>query len=364
MPSHEKTIRVLVVDDAPFMRDAISRVLREAVGIELAGTARDGLEAIDQAEKLQPDVITLDFEMPVMDGLTAIKRLRRACGAAVLMVSNPTAESSHDTLRALQLGASDFIATDRSRNHGMMIELESQLIEKVRAIAPDRQGGHDTGHAIPAAPSWPSSDAHRFDLVVVGASTGGPTALESLLTPLPAGWPLPIVIAQHMPGEFTPTMAERLDNLCAVDVIHGESGMLIEPGRTYVMPGGQNMSIESVGASTRLRLRESNKPADWPFKPSVNELFGSAARACRGRALGVVLTGISEDGLAGSRELCAAGGAVLAQDRASSVVYEMPKAVTRAGLTSTSLDPRSLALCLCQLGQPALPLPPRLSESA
>lgn len=357
--SDSQNIRVLVVDDSAFMRSAIGRMIREADGLDLVGSARDGLEGIGLAEKLKPDVVTLDIEMPVMDGLTALKQIRRVCGAAVLMVSSLTTEGSHATLRALQMGAADFIAKGQSQICTSIVEMESELIGKIRAVAPCASEGCDksstrsktTQRATEDTP--PRLRSEQFTLVVVGSSTGGPPALEALLKDLPADFPLPIVIAQHMPSAFTQTLSDRLDGLSKVRVLHAEGQHALQAGHVYVIPGGQNNFVRRRADGAML-LQASNEATTWPYKPSVNLLFSSATAAARGRVLGIMLTGMGEDGLNGSRELRAAGGTLLAQDHASCVVYGMPKAITQAGLTQASLNPELLSVCLKSMTRPAV----------
>jgi len=330
-------IRVLVVDDSAFMRKAISGMFAAEAGFEVVGIARDGLDAVHQAREKKPDVVTLDVEMPKLDGLSALPRIRQVCDAAVIMVSSLTTEGSEAALTALRLGASDMVAKDASQISLSIGNLQQELLGKVRAIA----GNHNS--AAPKPSARPASAVNKlafskFDVLVIGSSTGGPPVLETLLNPLPATFPLPIVVAQHMPLIFTKAMAARLDGASGLHVLHGERGLPLLPGHAFIAPGGQHARIQR-GLNGRLRLDVSDQPAESLYKPSVNELFRSAAAVCKGRTLAIVLTGMGEDGLEGARLLHPAGATILAQDPESCVVYGMPKAVTQAGLIAASLCP-------------------------
>jgi len=342
-------IRILVVDDSSFMRKAIARMVEDASGLEVIGTARDGLEAVKMAEELQPDIVTLDIEMPVMDGLTALKQVLRVCEARVLMVSSLTTAGSDATLRAMKLGAADFIAKGQSQVCTEIFGLESAIIEKIRAIAQQKKPTLRVDVSAESTSDQPMKlRASDFDLIVIGSSTGGPPVLEDLLTPLPAQFPVPIVIAQHMPETFTATLAKRLDARSGLNVLHGEAGMPLQGGQGYILPGGKNTIITGKPHGV-LKLSNMIEHTDWPYKPSVNALFDSAAKVCGSRTLGMMLTGMGEDGLIGSRELKAKRGKLIAQDHDSCVVYGMPKAITQAGLVDASLPPEMMIESLLSL---------------
>lgn len=341
-------IRVLVVDDSAFMRNAIRSMLQKGAEIEVVGVARDGEQAIEEARRLTPDIITLDVEMPKMDGLTALPRLRRACEAEVIMVSSLTAAGSHAALAAMRAGAAEIIAKDVSQISLSVIHIQEELLGKVRAVASRRRSGR-TSRPVAAAPTEPPNLERRgFDLVVIGSSTGGPPALERFLEKVPAGFTLPMVIAQHMPVLFTKAMAERFANLSPLNVLHAEHNMPLLPGHVYVAPGGVHSRIRQDSAR-RLRLEVSPVPRDALYKPSVDELVGSAAEACRSRVLAIILTGMGDDGLVGARKLHGRGGVILAQDADSCVVFGMPKAVTEAGLVHAAAAPEALGNALAKL---------------
>ena len=361
-------VRVLVTDDSAFMRSAIRRILSAADDIEVVGIATNGLEAIAKARDLQPDVVTLDIEMPQMDGLTALRQIKRVCPAAVLMVSSLTREGSQATLSALRMGAADFIAKDQSQISLKLDSLQGQLVAKVRALGANAgvardssAGGVARGTGVsqrPGAGAKPASGGGGVELpaarladvqiVVIGSSTGGPPVLEQLVASVTPRTPCPIVIAQHMPPLFTEAMAERLDRITPATVVHARPGMSVDPGHIYVAPGGEHTRVfKSIGAP---RLRIGPGPGELLYKPSVDELFTSAAEAFGRRTLAIVLTGMGEDGLIGARAISAAGGLILAQDHASCVVYGMPKAVTQAGLADGSCTIDQIAQVLGRLG--------------
>jgi len=336
----EKT-RVLITDDSAFMRSAIRKLLQTADDIEVVASARNGVEAIDLATKHQPDIITLDIEMPEMDGLTALPHLRRVCRATVLMISSLTAEGSHATLTAMRLGAADFITKEQSQITLNTVSIESQLLVKIRQLArASRHAHHDLSFTPPTKPTGELVPRH-IQLIAIASSTGGPPVLERLVEGLPAGLPCPVVIAQHMPAIFTQAMSERLDKVGQVPVEHGRHGLRLEPGHVYVAPGAMHSRVRS-GIGRGMWLEVSPEPNDLLYRPSADELLRSSAEVCGDALLGIVLTGMGEDGVIGARVLRDRGGRLIAQDHASSVVYGMPKAVVQAGLADAVLPPAGI----------------------
>ncbi len=344
----DHSIGVLVVDDSAFMRRAIQTMLSRQEGLTVLGAAQDGLEAVEACQRLQPDVVTLDIEMPRMDGLTALRQIKRVCRASVLMVSSLTTAGSVATFSALRSGADDFIAKDLSQVSLDIVKIESDLVAKVRqlGIVSRTRATVPKTIAVSSCDEPPKLRASHFDVVLIGSSTGGPPVLESILTALPAEFPLPVLVAQHMPLLFTRTMAQRLDEVCAMKVEHAAGGMRAEPGCVYIAPGGNHLRLRGLLGGVKL-LEVSPRPTEALYKPSVNELFASAAKACAARCLAVVLTGMGDDGLEGGRTLHAAGGTILAQEPNSCVVYGMPRAVSQAGLITASLTPTQIAETLC-----------------
>ncbi len=357
-------MRVLIVDDSAFMRRALRQML-EKPGLKVVGTASNGEEGVKEALRLRPDVVTLDIEMPVMDGLTALKAIRTQITPmpAVLMCSSLTSEGSHEALKAMRLGASDVIAKGSSTFCLGAESIADELVAKVRAVALGRRAKQNVAGRLPGLVATgvggagkPRVEAnHRLsastDLVLIGSSTGGPPVLETVIGALPAGYRAPVVVAQHMPLMFTKSLAERLDAECAVNVEHATNGVAIEAGRVYIAPGGSHTRVVRNRLG-RIVLEISGEPASALYKPSVNELFASGAKATQGqgRVVAVVLTGMGEDGLEGARLLKPKGATILAQDVQSCVVYGMPKAVAQAGLADGSLSPDEIGTVLSTLG--------------
>jgi len=373
-------VKVLVVDDSGFFRRRVSEILSSDPTIQVVGTATNGKEAIEQALALKPDVITMDYEMPMMDGITAVRHIMQRCPTPVLMFSSLTHEGARVTLDALDAGAVDFLPKnfeDISRNPD---KVKQMLCEKVHSISRSnrRFGGYGSTptpavpasvtaapsttsslHSAPAAPRHiptpaprpaahtaqpasaphaPSSPAPKrksYKLVAIGTSTGGPVALQRVLTQLPANFPAPIVLIQHMPAAFTKAFAERLDKLCRISVKEAEDGDILRPGLALLAPGGKQMMVDGRGAVKIL-------PGDerLNYKPCVDITFGSAAKSYGDKVLAVVLTGMGADGREGARLLKQGGAHIWAQDEASCVIYGMPMAIVKAGLADAvySLD--------------------------
>jgi two-component system chemotaxis response regulator CheB len=369
-------VKVLVVDDSGFFRRRVSEILSADSNIQVVGTATNGKEAIDQALALKPDVITMDYEMPMMDGITAVRHIMQRCPTPVLMFSSLTHEGARVTLDALDAGAVDFLPKnfeDISRNPEKVKQL---LCEKILSIsrsnrrvsaysapapapapaaaatpapapAPSSLGSYGgsaparpaptpiPARAHAATPSSPAPKRKAYKLVAIGTSTGGPVALQRVLTQLPANFPAPIVLIQHMPAAFTKAFAERLDKLCRISVKEAEDGDILRPGLALLAPGGKQMMIDGRGAVKIL-------PGDerLNYKPCVDITFGSAAKSYGDKVLAVVLTGMGADGREGARLLKQGGSSIWAQDEASCVIYGMPMAIVKAELADAvySLD--------------------------
>ncbi|EJM60764.1 protein-glutamate methylesterase/protein-glutamine glutaminase [Pseudomonas sp. GM48] len=361
-------VKVLVVDDSGFFRRRVSEILSADSNIQVVGTATNGKEAIDQALALKPDVITMDYEMPMMDGITAVRHIMQRCPTPVLMFSSLTHEGARVTLDALDAGAVDFLPKnfeDISRNPEKVKQL---LCEKILSISRSNRrvstysapapvaaptpapasssagsfGGSASVRPAPipvrahaATPSSPAPKRKNYKLVAIGTSTGGPVALQRVLTQLPASFPAPIVLIQHMPAAFTKAFAERLDKLCRISVKEAEDGDILRPGLALLAPGGKQMMIDGRGAVKIL-------PGDerLNYKPCVDITFGSAAKSYGDKVLAVVLTGMGADGREGARLLKQGGSSIWAQDEASCVIYGMPMAIVKAELADAvySLD--------------------------
>lgn len=349
-------VKVLVVDDSGFFRRRVSEILSSDSGIEVVGTATNGREAIDQAVALKPDVITMDYEMPMMDGITAVRNIMQRCPTPVLMFSSLTHEGARVTLDALDAGAVDFLPKnfeDISRNPAKVKQL---LCEKILSIArsnrrsssfsapstpmplptPSAQPAVSTPAPTPRASATAAAVRRKaYRLVAIGTSTGGPVALQRVLTQLPANFPAPIVLIQHMPAAFTKAFAERLNSLCRISVKEAEDGDQLRPGVALLAPGGKQMMVDGRGV---IKILPGDERLN--YKPCVDITFGSAAKAYADKVLAVVLTGMGADGRDGARMLKEAGSQVWAQDEASCVIYGMPMAVVKANLADAvySLD--------------------------
>jgi len=352
-------VRVLIVDDSSFMRSAIRRILSSNGDIVVVGEARNGQEAIEQAKALQPDVVTLDVEMPVLDGLGALAKLTKLDPApAVLMCSNLTAQGSDAALQALSLGAADVIA--KSSSAAGIGSLGPEFVEKVIAIG--RAASRRRRYAAKAAemrakPPDPMAPQRlravgglRPSLVVIGSSTGGPPVLETLLNGLGLGFTMPVVIAQHMPRPFTERMCGRLRDVTGLDVRHIDDRMTAQGGVVYIAPGGTHTHLK-ITSSGQIMMRTSDEPTSHIYRPSVDVLFSTAALARGAGTLGIMLTGMGRDGAKGAHDIVEAGGCVLTQSEDSCVVYGMPKAVDDQGISSASLDPQGLANALSAIGR-------------
>jgi len=323
-------VRVLVVDDSAFVRRAIIRMFENSPVISIVEVASDGAMAIDLIKQQRPDVVTLDVQMPVLDGLSALARIMKECPVPVIMLSSITGKGGDQTLRALDLGAVDFI--DKSAAGGTMdfSNLLQELTSKILVAASIdmkklNNNNSSKNVTLPAPTVAKSKDT---DVVLVGVSTGGPPALQKILSAIPASFPVPILIVQHMPIGFTASLAERLNRNCPIDVKEAEDGEIARAGKAYIAPGGTQMKLCRCGEELQIRL--DSKPDDTLHKPSVDVLFESAARTCGSRALAFVLTGMGKDGAAGAKSIKAAGGRVIVESEETCVVFGMPKAVMDA----------------------------------
>jgi two-component system chemotaxis response regulator CheB len=326
------TIRVLIVDDSAFARKVMREVLQSSPEIEVVGTARDGLEALERIVELAPDVVTLDLVMPNLDGLGVLEALPARSTARFIIVSTSDRESELG-VRALQAGAIELVHKPTALATEQLYELREELVRKVKAAAAAR-----TPLASPSlapatyTPRSALSTPARRRVVAVGTSTGGPQALTRLLTAMPGDFPVPIVVALHIPTGYTHELAKRLNDASAIDVEEARDGLELRPGLAIIARGGIHLTMERSGDTIRSRLVE--EPRSVAHAPSVDVLFRSAAEAFGAGTLGVVLTGMGDDGLLGARSIHEAGGQILTQTEASCVVYGMPRCVYDAGLSA------------------------------
>lgn len=330
-------IRVLVVDDSLFMRRMITDILAEDPEIEVVGSARNGQEGLEMARQLQPDVVTLDVEMPVMDGITMLERLMQEQPTAVVMVSSLTKEGAEVTLRSLELGAVDFVTKPSGAISLDLYKVSSQILEKVKAAArvprfrlrtltqPFASRFAAAPVSAPPAPQKTPLPAQNV-LVVVGCSTGGPRALTTLMSQLPPDFHAPMLIVQHMPEGFTRSLAERLDRQSPMSVREANAGDRLQPGVAYLAPGGRHLKL----AHDRT-LQLSQDPPVHGVRPSVDVTLLSVAQHFTGKVVVAILTGMGSDGAMGARTLHAKGARVLAEDESTCVVFGMPRAVIQAG---------------------------------
>ncbi len=341
-------IRVLIVDDSPFMRRAISSLLEGEDDIKVAGTAKDGQDAIRQIQDIKPDIVTMDIEMPVMDGLAALKIIMEKFPLPVIMLSSLTEEGAKETLDALDIGAADYLPKNLSNVSLNILKVKADLVEKIRAITAKkyifgiRRNNHfsQEHHEYPKTPHFEEnkiiSKNNRIDIVAIGSSTGGPKALQDVIPKIPENFPVPIILVQHMPKAFTGSFAERLSSMSKIKVIEAAGDEIVKPGTAYLSPGDKHLSVVKAGRDG-VRINLSNEPADLINRPSVSVMMESAAKEYPGKVLGVVLTGMGSDGLLGMKKIKETGGKTIAQDEATCVVYGMPKAVVDAGIADIIL---------------------------
>lgn len=362
-------ISVLIVDDSAFMRKAIELILEKDPDIRVVGRAGDGLEALELIPRLNPDVITMDVEMPRMDGITAVGQIMAKFPKPVLMISSVTTEGAEITLRAMDAGAMDFIAKPASKVSLDIIHMENEIRDKVKAVARRRPfprlgvasatvrpavSSIVRPASVPASAPSPATGAPALvarpagrparDLVSIGVSTGGPPAVQKVLSALPKDFPVPILIAQHMPAAFTGPFARRLDSVCAISVKEAESGEKLQNGCAYIAPGGRHIKLTMSLGSMSVVI--TDEPKEALYKPSANVLHESVGNVLGRRGLGVQLTGMGSDGLEGVKVLKQKGGRALAQSDATCVVYGMPKAIVDAGLADEVVDIDDMAAAI------------------
>jgi two-component system chemotaxis response regulator CheB len=336
-----RRIRVLIVDDSTFVRQALTRMLGADPEIVVAGQAVDGREAIDKVHELDPDVVTMDVQMPRMGGLEALARIMAEHPVPVLLLSSLTREGAEVTLKGLELGALDFV--DKSRVQGAMnlLELGEELRAKVKAL------GSIPASRLRAAPvalarlERPVASDQRAELVVIGTSTGGPAALQAIIPRLPEGLHSAVLVVQHMPPGFTRSLAERLASMSALPVREAVDGEPVAAGQVLIAPAGLHMKLRRRGAGLRVWLDE--EPRSALHRPAVDVLMASAAKLSGERCLGVLLTGMGSDGVAGLRAIREAGGRTFAESEETCVIYGMPKAAAEAGVVDRSVPLHRMA---------------------
>ena len=350
-----KPIRVLVVDDSAFVRKVVSQMLARSPLIEVVGTARDGADALEQVERLVPDVITLDLVMPGMGGAAFLREQMQRRPIPVVICSI-THESGTAALEALEAGAVEFVQKPTALATDRIFEIADELIAKVRLASEVTYARSSATLDVevpapaPAAPiRLPRRDSRlRSDIVVIGISTGGPQALRELIPRFPADFPVPIAIVLHMPVGYTAMYAQRLNDVSLMEVVEAADGETLHAGRVLIAPAGKHLVIardENGLVHTHLALM----PGNTPHRPAVDVLFRSAADVFGERVLGVVMTGMGNDGLAGAVHIKSKGGAIITESESSCVVYGMPRAVDEAAVSDLSTPLGSMAQCIMEM---------------
>jgi two-component system chemotaxis response regulator CheB len=367
--------KVLVVDDSSFFRRRVTDILNKDPKLNVVDVAVNGQDAVEKALLLKPDVITMDIEMPVLNGIDAVKKIMAQSPTSILMFSSLTHQGAKATLDALDAGALDFLPKKFSEIAKTTDEAGSLLRQRVVEIArksatsksstyirPNpiiaKQVSKTSSSLVSKNPSSLGSviktnlersargisrkSGKEYNLLAIGTSTGGPVALQKILMQLDKNFPLPIIIIQHMPAAFTAAFASRLNSLCDISIKEAADGDILKAGCAYIAPGGRQMIISGSDKSAKIKILDDNSPK-ITFKPSVDISFGSAAKTYAGKVLGVILTGMGSDGKDGSRLLKAKGATIWSQDEESCVVYGMPQAIDKAGITDLSLSLDAIA---------------------
>lgn len=327
-------IKVLVVDDSVFMRKLLSDLFAGEADFSVVDTARNGQEALDKIKRLKPDVVTMDVEMPVMDGITALEKVMKECPTPVVMVSSLTHAGAVATLRALELGAVDFVAKTAGPISNITA-IRSEILNKcrtaVKANVSQLLRAQTTGTVPVQAKTYLTASSPGDErIVAIGTSTGGPRALQEIITKLPGNIPCGVVIVQHMPPGFTKSLAERLNSLSSVTVKEAEHNDVIRPGLVLIAPGDYHMLIERENARTVVKLNQ--QPPIGGHRPAVDPMMESVARIFGSKAVGVILTGMGHDGAKGMQAIKRQNGHTIAEDQSTAVVFGMPKSAIEMGV--------------------------------
>ncbi len=336
-----RKIKAVVVDDSAFMRKSLSIMLESTGEIEVVATARDGIEGIEMVKTKLPDIVTMDIEMPRMDGLTALQKIMKEYPTPVLMVSSLTTEGAKDTLKALEYGAVDFIPKELSFVNVNIVKIKEDLVAKVKAIVNQRSlslrlqriqnlNFNQKAAATKQEHTNKSIPQIGYRAIALGVSTGGPMSLQKVIPSISDKLSIPMFIVQHMPPKFTKSLAERLNGLSQVEVKEAEDNEIVKGGVVYIAPGGFHMTVEKT-SSTQARISISDMPSDTLHRPSVDVMMNSVLKVYNKYTLGVIMTGMGRDGADAIKELKMLGGYSIVQDEDSCVVYGMPKAIVDAG---------------------------------
>lgn len=353
-------IRVLVVDDSGFFRRRVKEILESDPMLEVVGLVENGELAIEAVKTLKPDVVTMDIEMPVMDGITATRKIMASTPTSIIMFSSLTTDGAKATLDALDAGAVDFlpkrfedISKDKEEAKKLLCQRVKDLKQPARKPLRSTTTSASSALADKTEKKSPTpvsrvreNTSLKIKLLAIGTSTGGPVALQKVLVELPENFPVPIVVIQHMPGSFTGAFSERLNQQCKIQVKEAENGDKLMPGVAYIAPGGKQMLVEKSG--TQLSLKIVDEIPNQTYKPSVDVTFASINKVVPTNTLAVVLTGMGADGCKGAQLLKQSGSLIWAQDEASCVVYGMPAAVVDAGITEKVMDIKSIGASIAK----------------
>jgi len=334
--SVQGTIRVLVVDDSAFMRTSLSRMIASESGLNVTGTAGNGFEALEKISALDPDVVTLDVNMPGLDGVETLRRIMQRFPRPVIMVTSVTEKNAETTFSALGAGAFDYVPKQLSASSLEIDHIRSDLIAKIRAAGLVRRaqtrGRCAKKPSRPARAEEPSGVFQTSSIVALGSSTGGPRALETILPLLPRDLLVPILIVQHMPVGFTASFARRLSQLCEISVQEARDGELVRPAVAYIAPAGRHMRVQRQGPDAKVAISLGSDPFAALHMPSVDVLMESIAEIYLDRALGIILTGMGSDGVEGMSAIYHNGGITIGQDEATCAVFGMPRACAERGV--------------------------------
>jgi two-component system chemotaxis response regulator CheB len=347
MPQSAKT-RVLIVDDSSFMRMAIRSILSKEPSFDIVGTAADGMEGVEKAIALKPDIITMDVEMPRMDGITALKQIMAKAPTKVIMVSTLTNEGAKSTFEALDAGAIDYIPKNVTDSTDAQNIFRQELLRKLKEAVSSRFGRTMQASSAVARPlataavTAPRPSASKFagkkiQYVGIGASTGGPVALQEVLSRIPVNFPYGIMVGIHMPKAFTGPYADRLNAKCSMTIREAVDGDVLKPGLALIAPGGMHTTLVRQGGGIVVKIQPTSNYPQYVYIPSVDLMLSSMAEATNGSMLGVILTGMGSDGFKGMQLLKQKGGVTIAQDEATSTIYGMPKACVDGGVADEVL---------------------------
>ncbi len=338
----KRKIKVLIVDDSAFMRKSLSIMLESDPNIEIIGVGKDGEEGYNLAKELRPDIITLDVEMPKMDGLTALKLIMKNAPTSVIMVSSITTDGADATFKALEYGASDFISKEQSFVSVSITKIKEDLIRKVKNIVYHKWNTNNTNRSLLLNKQKIDNTTIRsrgilpklgYTAIALGVSTGGPISLQKVIPLLSENINVPMFVVQHMPPKFTKSLADRLNGMSKVEVKEAEDKEIVKKNVVYIAPGGRHVHLRNFNGSVQILLRDD--PETSLHKPSVDNMIQSATKIYGKKLLSVIMTGMGKDGLESIKELKKMGGKCIAQDEESCVVYGMPKAIVDAGLADT-----------------------------